>query len=209
MHHTHPPTLHLSPPQCLWQNIFALLFVCAWVCVLWSAFISLQTCKHIRSVFQWMCTYTRTHSFVDTEVHKCMAKCAGVCDICMHDVCVPMRYVWRAIWSSLPCHGPCEVLSAWPLRSPVATEGLLHSTSSPGSRPQKRKFGSLKWRGCSRAIYRALYRSSATHDIPYEKQCVWGACGVVCVWVLGVEGGGGVSVRVYVNACAFTRKCRL
>lgn len=132
-------------------------------------------------------THAHTHSFVVTEVHKCVAKCAGVCDICMHDVCVcvPMRCVWRAIWSPLPCHGPCEVLSAWPLRSPVATEGLLHSTSSPGSRPQKRKFGSLKWRGCSRAIYRALYRSSATHDIPYEKQCVCGACGVVCVSVGG------------------------
>lgn len=143
-----------------------------------------------------------------------MVKCTGVCGICTHKVCVrglavPSCCVWRAIWSPLPCRGPCEVLSAWPLWSPVATEGLLHSTSSPGSRPQKRKFGSLKWRGCSRAIYRALYRSSATHDIPYENQCVCGACGVVwCVSVGGLGGVGGETVRVYVNASAFMRKCK-
>ncbi|CAB1450665.1 unnamed protein product [Pleuronectes platessa] len=78
----------------------------------------------------------------------------------------------------------------------MATGGLLHSTSSPGSRPQKRKFGSLKWRGCSRAIYRALYRPSATHDIPYENRCVCGACGVVLVSVGGEGGVGGDEVSL-------------
>jgi len=138
---------------------------------------------------------------------------------CVHKACVcvcvraqaanVMGCVWRAIWSLLPCHGPCEVLSAWPLRSPVATGGLLHSTFNPGSRPQKRKFGSLKWRGCSRAIYRALYRSSTTHDIPYENQCACGACGVCEYWGLQRGNrGGGVSycVSVYVNASEFMRK---
>lgn len=116
-------------------------------------------------------------------------------------VCVPVRCVWRPIWSPLPCRGPCEVLSAWPLRSPVATEGLLHSTSSPGSRPQKRKFGSLKWRGCSWAIYRALYRSSATHDIPYENPvCVW------CLW-WGVCERWGWGGRRGKCACVCERTC--
>ncbi|MEQ2158600.1 hypothetical protein GOODEAATRI_014019 [Goodea atripinnis] len=84
----------------------------------------------------------------------------------------------------MPCCGPCEVLSAWPLWSAMATGCLLHSTSNPCSRPQKRKFGLLKWRGCSLAIYRALYRSSTTHDIPYENQCACGACGVCEYWGL-------------------------
>lgn len=39
-------------------------------------------------------------------------------------------------------------------------------------------------------------------------QCVCGACGGVCVSA-EVEGGAEVSVRVYVNAHAFMRKCRL
>uniref|UniRef100_A0AAV2L9R6 Uncharacterized protein n=1 Tax=Knipowitschia caucasica TaxID=637954 RepID=A0AAV2L9R6_KNICA len=62
--------------------------------------------------------------------------------------------------------GRSEVPRAWPLWLPVATGGSHCSTCVPGSRPQKRKFGSFKWWGCSRAIYRALYRLSATHDIP-------------------------------------------
>lgn len=153
------------------------------MCVLWSAFISFQAWKDIREYFN-ECVHTYTHTLLNTLLHAIYAR-----KICMWGLCVPMRCVWRAIWSSLQYRGPCEVLSAWPLRSPVATEGLLHSTSSPGSQPQKRKFGSFKWRGCSWAIYRALYRSSATHDIPYEDQCVCGACGVV--WCVSVGGWGG------------------
>ncbi|MED6261402.1 hypothetical protein ATANTOWER_004753 [Ataeniobius toweri] len=114
-----------------------------------------------------------------------------------------MGCVWRAIWSPLPCCGPCEVLSVWPLWSAMATGCLLHSTSNPCSRPQKRKFGLLKWRGCSLAIYRALYRSSTTHDIPYENQCACGACGVCEYWglKLGEWGRSEVSqcVAVYEN----------
>lgn len=144
-------------------------------------------------------------------MHKPMAKCTAAWGRSTLKVCVPvlgvtMQCLQRAIWSPLPCRGPCEVLPAWPLWSPVATEGLLHSTFSPGSRPQKRKSGLLKWRGCSQAIYRALYRSSATHDIPYENQCVW------CLWYSvyerwGPRGSGRVSVRGYVNASAFMKKC--
>lgn len=95
---------------------------------------------------------------------------------------VAARWAWRAIWAPLPCHVPCEVLSAWPLWSPVATEGLQHSTSSPGSWPQKRKFGSFKWRGCSRAIY-------STGPVPptifHMRTSVCGACSDVCAWVGG------------------------
>lgn len=189
MHHTHPPThclplreysctvrhgcvrcdLHLSP--CKHKNMLGVCF---------------NECAPTYTLV-YLCGYGS--AWVLGKMHWCMEAYTRTRCVCVWGLSVPMWCVWRAIWSPLPCRGPCEVLSAWPLWSPVATEGLLHSTSSPGSRPQKRKFGSLKWRGCSRAIYRALYRSSATHDIPYENQCVCGACGVVCVWVLGVDGG--------------------
>lgn len=148
------------------------------------------------------------NAWLNAPVHAVYARMR-----CVWGLSVCMWCVLRAIWSALPCRGPCEVLSAWPLWSPVATGGLLHSTSSPGSRPQKRKFGSPKWRGCSRAIYRALYRSSATHDIPYENQCVCGACGMVCVSVGGKVGEGwwGKEKGVVGFLCAyvhsFMRKC--
>lgn len=61
----------------------------------------------------------------------------------------------------------------------------------PRQQPQKRKFGSLKWRGCSLAISRALYRSSTTHDIPYENQSACGACGVREFWKWGLNRGRG------------------
>lgn len=186
MHHTRFP----RPPS-LFDKVKACMISVHWV--LWKTksmsgvcfSACAQTCRFVYPVCKhgggWM------HGLM----HQCMQYTHGwgVClceaSVSLCDVCVR-----RAIWSPLPCRGPCEVLSAWPLWSSVATRGLLHSTSSPVGRPQKRKFGSLKWRGCSRAIYRALYRSSATHDIPYEKQCVCGACGVLCVWVLGMEGVG-------------------
>lgn len=117
------------------------------------------------------------NAWLYAPVHSVYARMRCVCEgsLCTHEPSGHPLLPWR---------GLCEVLSAWPLRSPVATGGLLRSTSIPGSQPQKRKFGSFKWRGCSRAIYRALYRSSATHDIPYENQCVW------CLWCMSMSDGG-------------------
>lgn len=104
------------------------------------------------------CEYTHVR-----RVQQCMAGRSRACRGFTHGVCVRGGRVGSCCWMcveghlvTLPCLGPCEVLSAWPLWSAVATGCLLHSTSNPGSRPQKRKFGSLKWRGCSLAIYRAL-----------------------------------------------------
>jgi len=139
-------------------------------------------------------TLACTHTI---EVHECMTKCkCAICTVCTRIwVCVCVC-VWEgSVCQRDVCGGPSghprhatapvKCCQRGPLWSPVATGGSLRSTSSPGSRPQKRKFGSLKWRGCSRAICMALHRSSATHDIPYENQCVCvcGACGVVCVCV--------------------------
>lgn len=130
------------------------------ISALCSACFTPPTCKLLRTV----CL-----SVLCIHIHSlCRHKCTSACTL-VPVLSVAVSWAWRAIWSPLPCHVPCEVLSAWPLWSPVATEGLQHSTSSPGSRPQKRKFGSFKCRGCSWAIYRTLYWSSATHDIPYEK----------------------------------------
>lgn len=88
----------------------------------------------------------------------------------------------------MPGRGPCEVLSAWLLRSPVATEGLLHGTSSPRQPTSEKEIWVAQMEGLLPSYFRAFYRSSATHDIPYENQCVGegrGACGVCECW-----GGG-------------------
>lgn len=175
MHHILPSSHPLSPfLTSLRRNVVARS-----VCIAYWFFLSTFLCMQVQ---EW----------------RCMAKCSRACGIWTHEVCVcvfecvraqpslVMGCVWRAIWSPLTCRGPCEVLSAWPLWSPVATGGLLHSTSNPGSRPQKRKFGSHKWRGCSWAIYRAPYWSSTTHIIPYENERACGACGACEYW--GVAG---------------------
>lgn len=213
MHHPHPPTLYLSPPQCLWQNIFALLLICAWVCALWSAFISLQVWKHIRSVSQWMCTYTRTHthSFVVTEVHRCVAKCAGVCDICMHDVCVCVCQ-WDVCGgpSGHPCHAMVPVKCCQRGRCGLPWRLKACCTALPAQAADLRKGNLGRSNG---GVAPELFTEPSTGPAPptifHMRNSVCVVPVVWCVWVLGVEGGGGVSVRVYVNARAFMRKCRL
>lgn len=155
----HTSSHPLSRPQCLWENMFELLLHCILLLLPLQLESSLGPCIN-------QCTaYTSTLSAdTDAPVHESYSRCSTLVPV----LSVAVSWAWRAIWSPLPCHVPCEVLSAWPLWSSVATEGLQHSTSSPGSRPQKRKFGSFKWRGCSWAIYRTLCWSSATHHIPYE-----------------------------------------
>lgn len=152
---THPPTLCLVHSVCekTCLNYF---------CIVFCFYCPLQLESSLAPCINQCTAYTST---LQTQTHQCMG---ATCSALVPVLSVAVSWAWRAIWSPLPCHVPCEVLSAWPLWSPVATEGLQHSTSSPGSRPQKRKFGSFKWRGCSWAIYRTLCWSSATHHIPYE-----------------------------------------
>lgn len=86
--------------------------------------------------------------------------------VCQHHV--------RGGPSGRPCQAvvPVKCCQCGCCGAPWRLEACCTALPAPGGRPQKRKFGSLKWRGCSWSYFRASYRSSATHDIPYENQRV-------------------------------------
>lgn len=110
-----------------------------------------------------------------------------VSPVCQRDV--------RGGPSGQPCQAvvPVKCCQRGCCGAPWRLKACCTALPAPGGRPQKRKFGSLKWRGCSRSYFRAFYRSSATHDIPYENRrvcmrtrvCVqtraWTQAGCACV----------------------------
>lgn len=102
--------------------------------------------------------------------------------MCQRDVCggpsgQPCQAVVPVKCCQRGCCGP-----PWRLRA------CCTALPAPGSRPQKRKFGSLKWRGCSRAISEPS-TGPAPPTIFHMRTsvcvCVWGACVVCECW-----GGG-------------------
>ena len=85
---------------------------------------------------------------------------------------------------TLPCRGPCEVPSAWPLWSPMATGGLLHSTSSPDCDLRKGNLGRRNG-GLAPELFTESSTGPAPPTIIHMRTsvcgvCVRGVCGV-CV----------------------------
>lgn len=114
---------------------------------------------------------------------------------------VAVSWAWRAIWSPLPCHVPCEVLSAWPLRSPGGDWRLAAQHFQPRQLTSEKEIWVDQMEGLlpSYLQHSALVQCHPRYSI-WELVCVVPA--VMCVRELG--GKGGCSCE-----CTFTRKCKL
>lgn len=118
----------------------------------------------------------------------------AVCGICVSGV--PTRCARRAIWSAVPGRGACEVLSAWLLRCPVATEGLLHGTSSPRQPTSEKEIWVAQMEGLLPELFQSLppLQRHPRYSI-WEPTCIH-ARASACVCRLGLGRWQGVLVCV-------------